>query len=47
MKTLPLIAVQFSGNDDEWAECLRYYTEVGTLGWCVQRLRVSARPSSS
>jgi hypothetical protein len=39
------IAVLFPGNDDEWAECLRHYTEAGTPSWCVQRLRLSARPN--
>ena len=39
------IAVQFPGNDDEWAECLSRYTEAGTPSWCVQRLRLSARPN--
>jgi hypothetical protein len=39
------IAVQFSGDDDEWADCLRCYTEAGTPTWCVQRLRLSARPN--
>jgi hypothetical protein len=38
------IAIQFPGNDDEWAECLRYYNEAGTLTECVNRLRLSARP---
>jgi hypothetical protein len=38
------IAVLFFGSDDEWAECLRHYTEAGNLFWCVQQLRLSARP---
>ena len=41
------IVVQFSGTDDEWAECPRYYTEADTLCWCVERLRLGARPRSS
>jgi hypothetical protein len=39
------IAVWFPGNDDEWAECLRHYAEVGELSWCVPGLRLSARPN--
>jgi hypothetical protein len=38
------IAVLFFGSDDEWAECLRHYTEAGNLFWCVERLQLSARP---
>jgi hypothetical protein len=39
------IAVGFFGNDDEWAEFLSYYSETGTLSWCVEGLRLSARPN--
>ena len=39
------IAVGFPGDDNEWAEYLRHFAEGGTLSWCVQGLRLSARPS--
>lgn len=40
------LEVQFPGNDDEWAEDLRHYTEAGTPSWCVERLRLTARPNA-
>jgi len=39
------MAVQFYGNDDQWAECLHDFTEIGELSWCVPHLRLSARPT--
>lgn len=37
------VAVGFYGDDETWAKILRYYTEVGSLEWCVQQLRLSVR----
>jgi hypothetical protein len=44
--TLDELTVEFYGNDEEWAECLRYLAEEGELSCCTEHLRLRVRPRS-